>query len=893
MSNWSDNQVGRHPDERALRGFADGTLDDGAVFERIELHVASCRECTRWLSRQEPGPVEQALAAWSGEQGFPDSGPAPRYEIVEEIGRGGSGIVYKARQAGLDRLLAWKVLISGSRASPAELARFRREAQALALLDHPLIVKVHDFGEQEGCPFLALELVEGPTLARRLARGPVDPRQVAVWVRDLALAVEYAHQRSVHHRDLKPQNILLSIQSAVRGGKIPEETGVLVEDSQYVPRLADFGLARFGDDSVFRTRTGETLGTPAYLAPEMTGTRHGTDVAATVDVYGLGTILYECLTGRPPFVGSSHLEILSAVVHAEPPSIRILRHSVPRDLAVICHRCLQKNPLHRFPSAAALAEDLDRFLKGEPVSSRPVSWLERAVRWCRRNPWKAVAASLAGLGVLAVPAAGVYHNAQLRLEKSTAQARYESTRSTLWEMLHSLNTGQAQSIPQLAELSEKQTAQALALFRELSEADPSDQSQLDVARAEIMAGTLAILLGKTADGEPHLQRAIEICSRLKDRSRVSEQALGQLATALNKRGVGLLNGPDRTHSISCLSQALDIHRQLLKQNPHDRHWKSGVAWSLMNLGSAWQTLGDYGRAIPLLEESVAITDALVRESPDAADSDSHRQAAAGSRINLASIHLAQENRVAAEAAFREGLEELEKLLVRMPDSKSVVEDLSVGLLNYSNLLASLDRVEDAVASCTRARELVLAKLAIEPNHALLRHNLFLVTANRANLNGTRNVLPEASQDWKEAVELAPDPAMKIYCGQMRIRCLAKLGEISAARTELEAIDESALQPAEQFLQATCWALLGDAWLEVKESGTGSPAGAEATAALVRAWNLLVRLQSEGHLDAVQREHLRTSPECLGLKNSRSDEEWSALVGSSGDPPRDPGLPAPD
>ncbi len=884
--NQPDNIGDQHPGSEQLSRFAEGLVENEVEMSGIELHVADCEACARYLSKLAPGAIENSVANWATESKELLPLEAARYNVIEEIGRGGVGIVYKARQAGLDRMLAWKVLISGARAAPSELARFRREAQSLALLDHPHIVKVHDFGEQEGAPFLAMELIDGPTLATRLERGPIEPRLVATWIRNLAQALEYAHQRSIFHRDLKPQNILLarsstasqinsSSGSTVSSDEDPLNQPSSITDLQFVPKVVDFGLVRFDTDSQFHTKTGETLGTPAYLAPEMIGTQHGDHGNAAVDVYGLGTILYESLTGRPPFVGSSQLEILNAVTSHEPLSIHSLRPSVPRDLTVICQRCLAKNPAQRFFSAANLAADLDRFLEGMPIESRPVSGVERSVRWCRRNPWKALAGSLVGLVLLAIPTAGIYHNVQLRREKLTAQTRYESTRATLWQMLNLLKAEENLAIPKLAELSAQQTEQALALFGELAAADRTPRSQIDLAKVEIQAGSLAIVLGKSSEAESHLKHAVGICRELQRDSDVGNEAWENLAVALNKLAVNLHRTPDHATAVAYLDEALNIHRQLADRTPDDPLRRGNVAWSLMNLGSVWQLQGQLDRAIPLYQEALEIWDSLVNQAVNANET---RQSAAGTRINLATIYLGQDKPDVAEEYFRLALETMEQLHVDSPKNNSMIEDLTSGLLNYSNCLHMNGRVDQGVAACSRAKELLLEALTREPNQATLRHNLFLVTANRAHLQGEQRNLTEAAADWQGAVELAPDAAMKTYCRQMRLCCLARIGEIDVARMEFPRIDELKLAPEEKFLQADCWALLAEAHSRNQIATSPDQGGELATAAADHAWKLLMELNDDGLLgDSERREHLQTSADWSALRRFRTPEEWTKLA----------------
>ncbi len=358
-----------------------------------------------------PAPPE-AVASWAStavlqrppEQPPPSPAPqVPGYEILGELGRGSMGVVYKARDRKLKRLVALKMILAGGHAGPAELARFRTEAEALARLRHPGIVQIYEVGEAEGRPYLSLEFCEGGSLRDWLDGTPLPPAQAADLVRTLALAMEAAHQAGVVHRDLKPANVLVG--QAIHPGSSED---VRLESLTYrgvrleslTCRITDFGLARWLDEGestdaqrAGMTRSGAVLGTPSYMAPEQAG--GATPAGAAADVWALGAILYELLTGRPPFRGTTSLETLEQVRSQEPvPPTRLQPH-VPRDLENICLLCLRKEPGQRYASARHLADDLGRFLRGEPVLARPVSAVQRLVKWVRRRP--AVAGLLAAL----------------------------------------------------------------------------------------------------------------------------------------------------------------------------------------------------------------------------------------------------------------------------------------------------------------------------------------------------------------------------------------------------------------------------------------------------------------------------------------------------------------
>jgi eukaryotic-like serine/threonine-protein kinase len=353
----------------------------------------------RFQALAETGPSGEA-AQTLAEDDLPQ---IAGYEILQRIGYGGMGVVYKARHEKLDRLVALKVVLGGGHASAADLARFQAEARAVAQLQHPNVVQLFDSGLHNGLPFLTLELVGGGSLAERLAGTPLQPRAAAALVEPLARGVHYAHQHGVVHRDLKPANVLLGLDGT--------------------PKVTDFGLAKRAEDGSGLTASGAVLGTPSYMAPEQAGgqSKH---VGPLADVYALGAILYECLTGAPPFRGPTPLDTLLLVVSKEPVPPTQLQPQVPRDLETICLKCLRKEPGKRYASAEALTEDLRRFRAGEPIKARPVGRVERAVKWAKRRP---AVAGLSGALVAVVVAAFALVLMALR----QAQAEREETKKQL------------------------------------------------------------------------------------------------------------------------------------------------------------------------------------------------------------------------------------------------------------------------------------------------------------------------------------------------------------------------------------------------------------------------------------------------------------------------------
>jgi tetratricopeptide (TPR) repeat protein/predicted Ser/Thr protein kinase len=307
------------------------------------------------------------------------------YELLEEIGRGGQGVVYRARQKSLNRVVALKVIGLGQWATKAHLKRFRLEAEAAASLDHPCIVPIYEVGEREGSCYFSMKFIEGGQLDEVAKRKPISPRTAAELIAKVARTVHHAHEHGILHRDIKPGNVLL--------------------DAKGEPHLTDFGLARLVESESTVTRTLEVLGTPSYMAPEQAvGNNEG--VSSATDVYGLGAVFYQLLTGHPPFAGGTTFETVRMVLETQPRPPRLYNPKADRDLETICLKCLEKEPARRYASAEAVAEEIERFLRHEPIHSRRSSRLEHVWRWCKRKPLVASLA-VALILVVAVGSAGV------------------------------------------------------------------------------------------------------------------------------------------------------------------------------------------------------------------------------------------------------------------------------------------------------------------------------------------------------------------------------------------------------------------------------------------------------------------------------------------------------
>jgi serine/threonine-protein kinase len=549
----------------------------------------------------------------------------PGYEIRDVLGRGGMGVVYKARQTALDRAVALKMIRSGAHATDVDRARLRSEAELVARLTHPNVVQIYEVGEIDGQPYLAMEFVDGGNLAGRLAAGLPPPRAVAALLATLAGAVQAAHFRNVIHRDLKPANVLLTAAG--------------------VPKIADFGLARALDAETRHTVSGEILGTPAFMAPEQaTGVLAAVGPAA--DIYALGAILYAALTGRPPFAAESTVATLMKVCHEEPPPPSRLRAGVPRDLERICLKCLAKSPDARYASAADLAADLNRYLRGEPVTARPVGAAVRVWKWTRRHPtW----AALAAVGLL-VLAGGLWYNGRLQGARAESAARAELARAA------------ADAITPLAE--------------EWLETEPGQ----DPAREQILLTALGVYqtLAQQEGGDPSLRQAT---------------ALAQFRCA---RIYSRLVRPDEAER--AYDRAIRLQEALSRENPGEPSYRQDLANSYSYRGELLREAQRPEEALSWYDRALALQTELVSSD----DRPKYRLEQARSEYNRA---LALRQRGLPEEAlnwFGRAADLLRPAAADNTGDPSYAQELARAFLNRATVLAETQRVAEAVETCRRA-----------------------------------------------------------------------------------------------------------------------------------------------------------------------------------------------
>ena len=546
----------------------------------------------------------QTIAASNGVSELP-----PGYELVSELGRGGMGVVYLVRQVRANRNVALKMMLAAAHASASDLSRFRTEAEAVAGLNHPNVVPVYEVGEQGRLPFYSMEFCPRGSLVERLRENPFPPMEAASTVEALARGMSAAHARGIVHRDLKPGNVLIT------------------EDGS--PKITDFGLAKRLDDNSSQTRTGAIIGTPSYMSPEQAA-GNVKAIGVPADIYALGAILYECLTGRPPFRGASVVETLDQVRKRDPVPPRMLQPSIPRDLQTICLKCLRKEPSRRYASAAQLADDLRRFQEGRPILARATPWYERAWKAARRRPAATLAIFLAIAGTVAIIAIVSIANANLKRERDTARKAEDDAKTardqaiverkkaserlklaidTVHRSLVEMAADRWARRPELQGERRRVLEEAVAFFENFSEEDSRDPLvRREKANALYRAGWAYTALGeldralRSFDASLAVQEqlAVEFPTEI---DLVYQQALIQFA-----RGVALITKGDYAEALPAFLQAERRAGEASAADPSRDTYRQTQAQSLTVLGSfAMNTdpkasLDYHRRALQLAEE---------------------------------------------------------------------------------------------------------------------------------------------------------------------------------------------------------------------------------------------------------------------------------------------------
>jgi tetratricopeptide (TPR) repeat protein/tRNA A-37 threonylcarbamoyl transferase component Bud32 len=760
---------GRPPDRQAWLARYPDLAEELEAFlaaqDRLERLARPLRQVVEAIADGEPSTDASGEGTGPEQPGTPVPGQIADYEVLGELGRGGMGVVYRARQKGLKRLVALKVIRMRELVSADEARRFRAEAEMAAALDHPHVVPVHEVSEHEGQLFYSMRLMEGGSLAAQLERFRDDPHAAARLVATVARGVHHAHQRGILHRDLKPANILL--------------------DTEGQPHVSDFGLAKRVESDGSLTQTGAIVGTPQYMAPEQTQGQKGAVTTAT-DVYGLGAVLYALLTGKAPFRGDTVLETLEQVREREPASPRRSNAKVDRDLETICLKCLAKDPGRRYGSAEALAEDLERWLNGEPIQARRVGTGERIRKWVRRRPALAALAAVSALASLALVSGLLWHDARMkaaaeeaRQERDIADEERRWARQAVDDMYTEVAEKWLARQPHLTPLERQLLEKAERYYQHAAEQTGSDpEVRRQAAKARSRLGALQFRLNRPDDAAESLRTAIVALEQLRAdfpeeadfryELGLSQERLGQALSLAGRareaeealqQGIGLLEElaaafPERAEyrvqlaetqeklagvlerlgqgnaAEKMYQQAIEAQQNLRDEALADVQRCSALAFSQGSLAGLLVNSGRHREA----EQPCLQALALLQKLPATARRMPSFRAQRSAWLNTLGATLSRTGRLAeAERAFRDALTVQEELAGDFPNVPECQAALAARYGNLGVVLKAMGRPDDAEKAYTRAIEILRQTAKDRPNVPLFRQNQAEFEYNLGNL----------------------------------------------------------------------------------------------------------------------------------------------------------------
>jgi serine/threonine protein kinase len=822
------------------------------------------------------------------------------YEILGELGRGGMGVVYKARQIGLNRWVALKMILAGGHAGPQELARFRAEAEALARIQQPNIVQIYEVGEVDGRPFFSLEFVGGGSLADKLDGTPWPARSAAQLVETLARAVHAAHEQGIVHRDLKPANVLLQ-EGEKRKGKGEESAGAsdlfALRVSPFAsPKITDFGLAKRLDATAAQTQSGTILGTPSYMAPEQAGGK-GREIGPATDVYALGAILYELLTGRPPFKAPTPLDTVLQVVNDEPVPPSRLLPKLPRDLETICLKCLQKDPGKRYGSAVILADELRRFLAGEPILARPAPLSERLAKWARRRPATAALLGVSATALLALLAIGVVYQGRLQrsnvqlqdqrdaaeraridLEKEheRAQAHLHNALQAVDRLLKSVGSERFAKIPELQDLRRQTLEEALAFYDGFLRQEGDDPAvRRQIALANFFAGDIYLVMGKVKDAEDHCREAMNIQEKLVGDFPDRPEYRNDLAKSHVFLSFLYAMTGRFLPTMTALDKAKILGEELTTQYPDNADFQHSLAQTYTALGTAhiWTmpTKAEaYFRQVIRLAERLA---------GDRSESAEHARLLAGGHGYLGMVLFSMNRLDEAEKELRRGLELLQPA-DRAPPRGAAEYRQALAFIQVFLGAVQLrkNRAEEAAALLPQGIALFEELLRDSPTNLLRRMPLAMSYPFLGDLYFLKQEWSLAEQTYRRGVqqldELSQEfPAFRFFleiANPRRVLAMVlalRRGEIPMDLGTAQTLAESKSLSGELSYNLACVFALA--------SNAVSPDRHLAEDYCRRAIGLLRRSETAGYLRSIDNiEHARNDDD---LKALRQREDFRALM----------------
>jgi len=764
------------------------------------------------------------------------------YRLLGVLGRGGMGVVYRARQRSLNRIVALKTVIAGVGASREDVLRFRNEAEAAANLRHPGIVAVYEVGESEGRHFYSMEFIEGQDLSRLIREHSLPGEQAARYLRQLADAVHYAHEHGVLHRDLKPQNVLLDGAGAVR--------------------ITDFGLAKRVHADSQLTGDFSIMGTPSYMPPEQADPGRG-PAGPWSDIYALGAVLYELLTTRPPFRADNPLETMRQVLHEDPIAPRLLNPQIALDLQTICLKCLEKDPARRYDSAKTVSEELVRFLEGRPILARPLGRLQRLWRLCRRHPRESMLTGLV-LSAIVVGAAGVgwqWLRAEANLQRATRN--FDLLGRAADEMLVVVEEWVTRTPPR-SEAQQQKLYGSLKLFETFLEDEPANRTaQMRLAETHLRVAEIRRLLRQQVQASHHYREAVRIYHLLYESDRdpsvhlalagaldwlgnmereserpdvaatafeealriqrelaavnPSAQVLGSLAKTLYNRGLLRLQRGDPGGSEDDFGESIAASGRALLAEPASTEFRQGLARCRLNLGVLLKNAGRAAESLRECDAAIHLLRQLVAEQVGETEYSLELAQAQLNRGNLLfstrqrNPSLVPDPLSESAAAFGASVEVLESLQAEYPN----VPEYHIQLANALNGLGGVEQerqqAERAAESWQRARAEYERVLKISGESGDIRSRLGLVLFNLALLvpkdepAERATLLDEACEQQRKALEKSPEaPAIQAFLRTQLLslsRASLLAGQHRRAALAAEELAELQLRPGDWVVAA--------------------------------------------------------------------------------------------